>query len=167
MCPPPCPIVETTTPPTVGTPPPETCINGAPDEFYPDCCFNGGHGPFCCRNGAENRYCCVNGEDNPWCGPVGKFLFDFDTDLILMKKISFISDGRTSLRNITTDRRVNIIFKLFTINISYWNFHEFSYLIFHTEHQHHHRHQTIVLDACVSLAFHGKYSYILSWNLIN
>lgn len=43
------------------------CVNGAPNEFFPDCCFNGGRGKFCCTNGADNLHCCINGANNPQC----------------------------------------------------------------------------------------------------
>ncbi|KAL7026812.1 hypothetical protein ACKWTF_005177 [Chironomus riparius] len=42
------------------------CTNGAPN--YPDCCLNGGSGPYCCTNGVtNNQYCCTNGAQNPSC----------------------------------------------------------------------------------------------------
>ncbi|XP_070506549.1 inactive serine protease scarface-like isoform X2 [Chironomus tepperi] len=42
------------------------CQNGAPN--YPDCCTNGGSGPYCCTNGVtNNQYCCTNGAQNPSC----------------------------------------------------------------------------------------------------
>jgi hypothetical protein len=68
VCPPPCPPPTTST----TTPEPEVsagpiCDNGAPNEFFPDCCFNGGRGRFCCVNGADNLHCCLNGANNPWC----------------------------------------------------------------------------------------------------
>jgi hypothetical protein len=74
VCPPPCPPQQTTTSPdqettpTVGGGP--VCENGAPNEHFPDCCFNGGRGRFCCKNGADNLHCCLNGANNPWCGEV-------------------------------------------------------------------------------------------------
>lgn len=71
VCPPRCPPQETTTPSDdggVGDGP--KCTNGAPDQFFPDCCFNGGSGRFCCPRGEDNLHCCSNGFNNPWCGPV-------------------------------------------------------------------------------------------------
>lgn len=34
-----------------------TCLNGAPDISFPDCCINGGKGKHCCKNGADNPGC--------------------------------------------------------------------------------------------------------------
>jgi hypothetical protein len=65
VCPPPCPPTTTTTTPT--QPGGSKCNNGSPDWTYPECCWNGGSGPFCCLNGANNLHCCQNGANNPWC----------------------------------------------------------------------------------------------------
>lgn len=43
------------------------CENGASDTTFPNCCKNGGSGPFCCENGADNPFCCENGEGNREC----------------------------------------------------------------------------------------------------
>lgn len=43
------------------------CENGAPDQNFPDCCFNGGFGKFCCTNGANNWHCCINGANVREC----------------------------------------------------------------------------------------------------
>jgi hypothetical protein len=65
-----CPCSSPTTTENPATPPVSVgpkCDNGAPDEFFPDCCFNGGRGRFCCTNGADNLHCCLNGANNPQC----------------------------------------------------------------------------------------------------